>query len=120
MKNILFYSPDLNLCASLMMFFGDRYLVTTSTNIEAIEQIANSVAFDLLILDAEPDKSLAELCKKINKSENPVPIILTYVYTSKFRDMESNLKNYIEAIFYKPFELNEVSQKIDKLLVQLA
>ena len=118
MKSTLFYSPDLNLCVSLLMFFNDKYSVTTTTDLDTLENIIRSSSFDLLVIDAEPNDKIEKLCKKLKESDLHIPIILTYVYTIKYRDKESLLKNFIDAIFYKPIDLFEVSQKIDRLMYQ--
>lgn len=120
MKSILFYSPDLNLCASLLMFFNEKYLVTTTTDFTTFEGILASTSFDLLVIDSEPTDSLVELCNKLQQSNLHAPIILTYVFTIKFSDKEALLKNTTDAIFYKPIDLFEVSQKIDRLMLQHA
>lgn len=113
MRNILFYSPDLNFCASMLMFFNDKYSVTTTTSLETFESILNSSSFDLLVLDSEPTPKINELCKKISSEEKHSPIILTYVYTIKYKQIEQELKQIVDAIFYKPIDMVEVSQKID-------
>ena len=120
MKNILFYSPDLNLCASLLMYFGDKYSVTTTTNLDSIEPISETLALDLLVLDGEPDDRLLELCKKMQSKKPLFRIILTYVYTSKFKEREADLKNYVEAVFYKPIDLYEVARKIERMMFQVS
>ncbi len=120
MKSILFFSPDLNLCASLLMYFGDKYSVTTTTNIDLIEPILEKLAFDLLVIDGEPDDQVVELCKKMQVQRPHFRVILTYVYTTKFKDREAAIKNYIEAVFYKPIDLYEVAQKIERLMFQLS
>jgi DNA-binding response OmpR family regulator len=101
------------------MFFGDKYSVTTTTNLNSIEPILGSMNFDLLVIDDEPDKNVEELCRRLNEKQPCLPIILTYVYTIKYRENEVSLKNFIEAIFYKPIDLFEVAQKIDRMMYQL-
>ncbi len=117
MKSILFFSPDLNLCASLLMFFNEKYSVTTTTDLQTLENLTGSIAFDLLVIDAEPMDSIWNICSRINSEEKKhTPVILTYVYTVKYRDKEKKFKQYIDAVFYKPIDLIEVSNKIDQLL----
>lgn len=118
MKSILFFSPDLNLCASLLMFFNEKYSVTTTTDLNTLEHILNNLSFDLLVIDAEPTEHVAAICKKINAENKGLPVILTYVYTIKYKEREADLRPFVEAIFYKPIDLFEVSQKIDRLLYQ--
>lgn len=118
MKNILFFSPDLNLCASLLMFFNDKYSVTTTTDFESLKNIIKNSPCDLLVIDAEPTQRIETFCREINEQRDHIPIILTYVFTIKYKDRESSLKKFIDAIFYKPIDLIEVSQKIDRLMVK--
>jgi DNA-binding response OmpR family regulator len=120
MKSILFYSPDLNLCASLLMFFNEKYAVTTTTDLSALENIFNSTHFDMLVIDSEPTDMIIDFCKTVHEKPPNIPVISTYVYTSKFADKESALKNYVDIIFYKPIDLFEVSQKIDRVMFQPA
>lgn len=116
MKNILFYSPDLNLLSNLMMYFNDRYSVTTTTNLSTLSRIVSSKEFDLLILDAEPTEKVEKICEEIKTSENPVPVILTYVFTSQLKNMDHRIRRVIDAIFYKPIDLKEVTEKISNML----
>lgn len=102
------------------MFFGDKYSVTTTTNLDSIGPILGSMTFDLLVIDGEPDRNVEELCKVLNTKQPELPIILTYVYTIKYKEREASLKNYIEAIFYKPIDLFEVAQKIDRMMYQFS
>jgi DNA-binding response OmpR family regulator len=120
MKSILFYSPDLNLCASLLMFFNEKYAVTTTTDLSVLENIFNSTHFDLLVIDSEPTDAIIDLCKTVQEKHPNTSVISTYVYTNKFCDKESVLKNFVDIIFYKPIDLFEVSQKIDRMMFQTA
>jgi DNA-binding response OmpR family regulator len=120
MKSILFYSPDLNLCASLLMFFNEKYAVTTTTDLSVVGNIFNSARFDLLVIDSEPTNTIIELCKSVHEKHTDIPVISTYVYTNKFGDKEAELKNFVDIIFYKPIDLFEVSQKIDRMMFQPA
>lgn len=119
MRNILFFSPDLNFCASLLMFFNDKYTVTTTTSLETFENILQNSNFDLLVIDSEPTPKVNSLCKKISAFEKHTPIILTYVYTIKYKETEQELKKIVDAVFYKPIDMAEVSQKIDFFLKKL-
>ncbi len=99
------------------MFFNDKYAVTTTTDFNSLSSIVKSTSFDLIIIDSEPNDKIENLCKQIYDSSNPIPIILTYVYTSKLRHIEEKLKKYVTAIFYKPFDIFEVSKKIESILL---
>lgn len=116
MKNILFYSPDLNFCASMLMLFQDKYHVTATTALETVKKISEIERFDLVVLDSEPDTTISELCVKLHEKNNALPIILIYVFKGKFKEAEEEIREKVAAIFYKPINLIEVSKTIDKLL----
>lgn len=116
MKNIVFYSPDFSLCFSLLMFLQDRYKVTTTSDINILKALVENSNFDLLLLDAEPSKGVEELCKYVNESLKK-PILITYVFTKQIAPIDNNLRNYVSSIFYKPFDLNEISIKLKEVLI---
>lgn len=98
------------------MYFNDRYSVTTTTSFSSLEEIIRCINFDLLVIDADPNQTIEDLCKKLKGTHLKIPIIITYVFKSKIKDLEDNLKKYTDAIFYKPIELPEVTKKINSLL----
>ena len=115
MKKIVFYSADFTLSISLLMYLQSNYNITTTSNIEDLKAICSSFNCDLIIIDAEPSKKMEEICKDI-KSINPsIHIILVYVYDNKFKELEHNIKKYINTVFYKPFDLENVSQQLTAL-----
>ncbi len=116
MKNILFYSPDLNLLNNLLMYFNDRYSVTTTTNLSALSKFIASREFDMLIIDAEPNERVEKICREIKNSDDPIPVLLTYVFTNQLKTADKNIRCLIEAVFYKPFDLKEVTDKIGAIL----
>lgn len=118
MGNILFVSPDLNLCASLLMYFYDKYSVTTTTDAGNVEKILGTGSYDLLVMDAEPDERINKLLADIRKTEGHPIAILTYVYQKKYGEAEESAKSNVDAVFYKPYDLEEVSKKIEALLAE--
>lgn len=117
MKNVLFYSRDFNLCYSLLMYLQESYSVTATTNIKAIGCFAQSSNFDLIILDDSPNKEVIELCKELKEKKPLIPVIITYVFDKKIKDAEPSLRQYVTSIFYKPYDLNEVTMKMASLML---
>lgn len=116
MKRVVIYSPDFSLCYSLMMFLQTNYRVIATTDLEIVSNLICNKTADLVIIDAEPDSQLIEKCEKFKKCRADLPIILTYVFTNKSKDFESKIKQTVDEIFYKPFDLNEITSKIPGLL----
>ncbi|MBA4251406.1 MAG: hypothetical protein C0442_06765 [Chlorobiaceae bacterium] len=116
MQNILFYSPDLNLCASMLMYFSDKYSVTTTTDFDSLFTYSSSGKFDLVIIDSEPTSKIEIYCKELEGLSPATKILLLYVYTPKFADNETKIKSLVDGIFYKPLNLDDVTNKIHQLL----
>jgi len=116
MKNAIFYSPDLNLCVSLLLYFQDRYKVTTTTDLDILQVIAVKPGCDLIIIDAEPDLNIEHLCRIIRQRNEKATLILTYVYKSSLQDMEKNIRLTTDAVFYKPVDLVEVTKKLNQIV----
>ncbi|WP_337872730.1 hypothetical protein [Ignavibacterium sp.] len=116
MKRVVIYSPDFSLCYSLMMYLQTYYRVIATTDIESVSNLICNKIADLVIIDAEPDSELISKCAKFKNCRRDIPIILTYVYTNKSKESESKIKDIVDEIFYKPFDLNEITSKIPELL----
>ncbi len=118
MKKILFYSPDFNLCYSLQAFLQDKYHVTTSTDFSVLKSLAQNNNFDLLIIDSEPTPKVEELCNEIKNSSSHIKIVLTYVYSKNMNDAERRIRNSVSAIFYKPFDLSDISRTLKEIVTK--
>ncbi|MFO7447891.1 MAG: hypothetical protein R6W90_16125 [Ignavibacteriaceae bacterium] len=115
MKSILFYSPDFSMCYSLLMYLQDKFNVTTTTDIDIVRSLTKNPAFDIILIDAEPSADLESICKTIKDSGKSIPVILTYVYQNHMKDMDTTIRRYVNSVFYKPFDLNEVSKSLTSL-----
>lgn len=117
MKRVVIYSPDFSLCYSLMMYLQTYYRVIATTDLEIVSGLICNQTADLVIIDAEPDTELINKCEKFKKCRPEIPLVLTYVYTNKSKESETHIKNIVDEIFYKPFDLNELSARIPELLL---
>lgn len=116
MKNVVIYSPDFSLCYSLLMYLQTQYKVVATTNMEVVSSLVCSGSADLVIMDTEPDVDLLSKCEQFKKCKSQVPLILTYVFNNRIKESEEKIKQFVNEIFYKPFDLNEISARIPTLL----
>lgn len=116
MKKIVIYSPDFSLCYSLLMFLQTQYKVIATTDMEVVSSLICSGSADLVIMDTEPDSDVLIKCEQFKKCKSHVPLILTYVFNNRVKEPEGQIKKFVNEIFYKPFDLNEISSKIPSLL----
>lgn len=99
------------------MYLQESYSVTATTNLKAVGSFAGASDFDLIILDDTPNKDIIELCRDLREKKPGVPVIITYVFDKKIKDIEPSLRQYVTSIFYKPYDLNEVTMKMASLMV---
>lgn len=116
MKKVLFYSPDFSLCYSLLIYLQDKYNVTSSTDFNVLHSLAKNNDFDLFIIDSEPNLKLENLCSAIKQSSPNLKIVLTYVYSKKTSAAEKRIKSYISTVFYKPFDLTDITKTIPAII----
>jgi len=116
MKNIIIYSPDFSLCYSLLMYLQTQYKVVATTDLDVVSSLICNNSTDLVIIDSEPTTELQIKCEQFRKCKANISLILTYVFNNKIKESEDKIKRFINEIFYKPFDLNEISLKIPELL----
>ena len=103
------------MCVSLLMYLQNRYNITATTDLDVLKNVIHTSEFDLVILDTEPSVKIEDFCKEI-KNEIKIRVILTYVYKNQLKDFDFKIRKYVNTIFYKPFDLNEVSMKLSALV----
>lgn len=91
-----------------------------TTDLEFIKSLTINRDIDAIFFDHEPDSELVKICEKIRSKDPEVPIFLTYVYNKRASQLESKIKNFVNEIFYKPFDLNEISIKLTNYSGQTA
>ena len=101
------------MCYSILMYLQDKYKISVTNDIELLKSLVESA--DILMLDIEPSGRVEELFREIKSIAPGITIILTYVYKPQGKELETAIRNYVDLIFYKPFDLNEVSAKLSML-----
>ena len=117
-KTILLYSPDLNFCFSLSMLFQDRYNVITTTNLGMLDKLVADYAANLVVVDAVPSEKLIERVTALRMLKKELPIIMLYVYSAKDVNLDRTIREHVDSVFYKPFEILPVSKRIEELLAR--
>ncbi|OGU98634.1 MAG: hypothetical protein A2330_06165 [Ignavibacteria bacterium RIFOXYB2_FULL_36_7] len=115
MKKIIFYSPDFTLNLSLLMYLQSSYSITTTTDIDDLKAICSSFSCDLIILDTPPSTDVEILCQDLKLLKSGTPIIMFYVFDNKFKIFDQNIRKYVTSVFYKPFDLENVTQQLSLL-----
>ncbi len=115
MKKIILYSSDFTMSFSLLMYLKDRYNITVSTDNDDLIKIVKCTKFDLVLLDMEPSDRTEKLCGDIKALDPGVPIVLIYVFKNQDKEFDIKIRKFADFIFYKPFDLNEVTKELSNL-----
>ncbi|MCH8326326.1 MAG: hypothetical protein IIB83_07180 [Bacteroidetes bacterium] len=116
MKTILFYSKDYNLCLSLLVYLQDKFNVITTTDFDILDKITSAIKPNLLFLDSDPDAKVENFCENFSTNNNSIPVIITYVYKSSLKAIDKIIRENVHSVFYKPYDLDEISEKVSSLL----
>ena len=115
MKKIILYSADFTMSFSLLMYLKDRYNITVSTDQDDLLKIIKCTDFNLVLIDMEPSDRMEKLCEEIKVVNPHVPIVLIYVYKNQNKEFDIKIRKFADTIFYKPFDLNEVTKELSSL-----
>jgi DNA-binding NtrC family response regulator len=119
-KTILIHSPDLNFCFSLSMLFQDRYNVVTTTNPGLLETFVTHYSADLVIVDAVPSEKILGRLDHLKEFNHELPIIMLYVYSPKEVRFDVAIRQRVDSVFYKPFDIAAMSDRIQELMSKTA
>ena len=118
MKNLLFYSTDFILSYSFLLYLQNNFNVTITTNVVDLKEIISHTHSDIIMMDIEPSKSTELICRDIHQIKSNVPIILTYVFNNRVKDLDERIRKYVRSIFYKPIDIAEITNKLDSLALK--
>ncbi len=111
-KRILILSDDSQLASSVSLFFGDEFEVQTVEQFDQARDIIKQGNVDLLLIDfGLPDNRISHSLSNL-KSRKKIPVILMYVFHEKKIPIESEIRKYADAVFYKPVNLTDVLGRI--------
>lgn len=116
MKRVIIYSPDFSLCYSLLVYLQSYYKIVVTTDLEILNSFSFDNNNDAIFIDHELTHNIINIIENIKSKKSDIPIFLTYVYTNKVSKFEEKIKSLVNEIFYKPFDLNEISIKLTKSL----
>ncbi len=115
-ETILLYSPDMDLCLSLQLYFQDRYDVITITDPELLLTTVRTFHPSLLIIDALPTQRMQDRFGSIKRERPDVRIIVFYgshVGRDHFHQHEQSL---VDVALSKPIEIEELARWMETLV----
>jgi len=116
MKTVVIGDKDQEILNSLKLFLKEYYrIITVKDNFELMKKVKEEPV-DLVLSDLKLFHigSVSDI-KEIKKLKPSIPLVLMYVYFNDSREIELNLRNYVDAVIHKPFDVENVRILIDKL-----
>ncbi|MGA9117167.1 MAG: hypothetical protein WB626_10360 [Bacteroidota bacterium] len=117
-KTILICSPDPGLRSGLAMLFQDRYDVLSSETPSLLNPAGETHPADLLILDEVPTEALLGAIDHMKAQRGLVPVILLYVCSPRNCVLDRTARDHVDAVFYKPPDVDDVARRVEELLVE--
>ena len=88
----------------------------TTTNLGLLDKFVGTYSADLVIIDAIPSQKMLGRLEGLREIKSDLPIIMLYVYNSKEVELDTAIRKHVDSVFYKPFEIDSVSERIGSLL----
>ncbi len=117
-RTILLYSPDLSFCFSLSTVFQDRYNVVTTTDPDFLDSFTTHYTADLVVVDADPSSKMLSRFQEMKKKNVNIPILVLYVYSPRGVEMDRAIRQHVDAVLYKPFDVDAITERIQQLFYQ--
>ncbi|MCU0452959.1 MAG: hypothetical protein MUE68_04820 [Bacteroidetes bacterium] len=116
-KNVLIFSPDADLARTLVLILEDRYHITRETTISALAESLRLADPDLVLVDLFTfSEDVRRVLEVLRARPSNVPLILLRGYMPLRQDVTVEIEAMGALVFYKPVDVEMVSQAIEDLL----
>ncbi len=116
-ERLLIADADIDVGQSIYEFLKDDYDICFTSDGQQIYSLVEQKNIQLVITDIElPNIYIYQLLNQIKEYHPEIPIIIMYVYCDYTQEMEDYIRQMADAIFLKPFDLQELKKRIDLLL----
>ncbi len=116
-KNILVFSPDADLARTLCLILEDRYQFTRETTVPGLVSALDRGRPDLVLIDLFTfSEDVRRVLDVVREKAAHVPLILLRGYIPLRQDVNASVESMGSVVFYKPVDVEQVSQAIEDLL----
>jgi DNA-binding response OmpR family regulator len=115
MKTIVMYSPDVDLCMSLTLYFQDKYVVVTTTDGNTLPTLVETYHPSLVIADALPTSWILQLFDTWKEGHPEMRVMLFRVWRYDDRKREAAIHKSIDYVLYKPIDIDFVAHIVNGL-----
>jgi DNA-binding response OmpR family regulator len=114
-KTIVMYSPDVDLCMSLTLYFQDKYAIVTTTDGNTLPGLVETYHPSLVIADALPTSWILELFDTWKQAHPEIRVMLFRVWRYDDRKREAAIHKSIDYVVYKPIDIDFVAHIVSGL-----
>ena len=116
-KRVLVSSPDSDLARFLLLNLEDEFQIVREHQLEHFEQAVKEILPDLILIDlfTFPADILKQL-DIVRRMASSVPVIALRAYMSLASELNKSIDDIVDAVFYKPADVELITQAIKDLL----
>lgn len=116
-QKILIFSSDSDFCRSLALLFQSMYEVYFTTSVDELLKIIKEKNINLVIADSPvSDGTVYPFVQTAREQYPNLFIVLLYVYKFSNINLEKKYRQHVDALFYKPVDINQLTTIINSLL----
>jgi DNA-binding NtrC family response regulator len=116
-KRVLVFSPDADLAQVLLLNLEDRFHIVREHCLDRLEKTIDNIAPDLVLVDLYTfSENIVKQLDIIRRTTTVVPVIALRAYMSLTPEMNKSIDELTDVLFYKPVDVELVTQAIEDLL----
>jgi len=116
-KRVLVFSPDADLARFLLLNLEDKFQIMREHQLERFKQAIKDTLPDLILIDLFAFSiDIIKQLDIVRRMAGIVPIIALRAYMSLTPEMNKSIDDLTDAVFYKPVEVELITQAIEDLL----
>jgi len=116
-KRVLVFSPDLDLARFLLLNLEDKFQIVREHRLEQFEQAVKEIVPDLILIDLFTfSTDIIKQLDIVRRMASAVPIIALRAYMSLAPEMNKSIDELTDTVFYKPVDVELITQAIEDLL----
>lgn len=118
-KRVLVFSPDADLAQVLLLNLEDKFQIIREHCLERFEETIKNIAPDLVLIDLYTfSENIIKQLDIIRRTTTAVPVIALRAYMSLTPETNKSIDELTDVLFYKPVDVELVTQAIEDLLKQ--
>lgn len=116
-KRVLIFSPDADLARTLVLILEDRFHITRETTVAGLTASLEGETPQLVLVDLFTfSEDVRRMLDVLREKARNVPLIILRGYIPLRQDVNDAVESMGSKVFYKPVDVDLVSQAIEHLL----